>query len=371
MPRPRRQRSRGWRSPAVRVLRHHGGFLYGNAAESLLSMGRWDEAEQMLNDGIALDVIGVESTHVRGVLGSLARGAAAPPRGLTCRWSRAPRWRGNTGRAVHGATGPNRSRARPRRGSSGGRCCGGDALPARERSRGRRSLLLVTVPVGARALADAAARGRDLHDDAAGRAHDTLAELDSHRVPASVSGTVAAAQQAQFLAETTRLDDTDGCPAWTRAAQAWEDDDAPYPLAYALLRSAEACAAAGNRAAATHSLRRAAEICDRSVRARCGGRSNSCPAGPASHCSRMRPAGSRRVRRRRTRPAGTHPARGRGAPPGRGRRKQQPDRRAALHHPQDGERPRLEHPRKLGVSGRGEAAAVAHRLRLFDRSASG
>ena len=35
-------------------------------------MGRWDEAEQMLNDGIALDVIGVESTHVRGVLGSLA-----------------------------------------------------------------------------------------------------------------------------------------------------------------------------------------------------------------------------------------------------------------------------------------------------------
>ena len=61
-------------------------------------MGRWDEAEQMLNDGIALDVIGVESTHVRGVLGSLAlvarrhgRREVSPP------GSRAPRWRGNTG----------------------------------------------------------------------------------------------------------------------------------------------------------------------------------------------------------------------------------------------------------------------------------
>ena len=56
----------------------------------------------------------------------------------------------------------------------------------------------------------------------------------------------------------------------------------------------------------------------------------------------------------RARAARPHSARGRGAPVGGGGAVQQPDRREAVHLPQDGERPRVEHPLQArGVHARG------------------
>jgi ATP/maltotriose-dependent transcriptional regulator MalT len=357
------------------LLRHHGGFLYGNAAESLLSMGRWDEAEQMLNDGIALDVIGVESTHVRGVLGSLAL------------------WRGDMAAAASHLRKSRAVLARQYRGAQytvpldriEAELALGEGRPEDAVAVVMRSLResdpaddarysWSLVPVGARALADAAARGRALHDDAAvAAARGTLAELTAIASRLRVSGTVAAAQQAQFLAETTRLDvdDTDGCAAWTRAARAWEDDDAPYPLAYALLRSAEACAEAGNRAAATHSLRRAAEICDRlgarplrreiELLSRRAGVAllEEAPRSAADDASAVD-----ELDRLGLTPREVEVLRlvADGASNNQIAEQLFITRKTASVHVSNilG---------KLGVSGRGEAAAVAHRLRLFDRSA--
>ena len=51
--------------------------------------------------------------------------------------------------------------------------------------------------------------------------------------------------------------------AWDEAAQAWEAVGQPYPLAVALLRSAEAALSAGDRDGGTARLRRAADLAQR------------------------------------------------------------------------------------------------------------
>ena len=51
--------------------------------------------------------------------------------------------------------------------------------------------------------------------------------------------------------------------AWDEAAQAWEAAGEPYPLAVALLRSAEAALGAGDRDGGATRLRRAAELAQR------------------------------------------------------------------------------------------------------------
>jgi DNA-binding CsgD family transcriptional regulator len=52
----------------------------------------------------------------------------------------------------------------------------------------------------------------------------------------------------------------DQAQAWDEVAQAWEALGEPYPLALALLRSAEAALAAGDRDGATNKLRRSAAL---------------------------------------------------------------------------------------------------------------
>ena len=75
-----------------------------------------------------------------------------------------------------------------------------------------------------------------------------------------------AARAARALAaaepgELTPLADMRG--AWDEAARAWEAAGEPYPLAVALLRSAEAALGVGDRDGGTTRLRRAAELAQR------------------------------------------------------------------------------------------------------------
>jgi DNA-binding CsgD family transcriptional regulator len=53
------------------------------------------------------------------------------------------------------------------------------------------------------------------------------------------------------------------CAAWDEAARAWEAAGEPYPLAAVLLRSAEAALGAGDREGGTTRLRRAAGLAQR------------------------------------------------------------------------------------------------------------
>jgi len=120
---------------------------------------------------------------------------------------------------------------------------------------------------------------------AASRARDdallarTVALRDRLR---AVAGKLAAESPAQrasqltFAAEAARAGRTlaaagrggsaqpgDLRAAWDQAAQAWEAAGEPYPLAVALLRSAEAALAGGDRDGGGNQLRRAAELAQR------------------------------------------------------------------------------------------------------------
>ena len=76
-------------------------------------------------------------------------------------------------------------------------------------------------------------------------------------------GPVMAAHRVTALAEVPRAQGLLDRPAWSAATAAWEALDYPYPLAYALLRSAEAAAADGDREEASALLSRAADLTDR------------------------------------------------------------------------------------------------------------
>ena len=80
-----------------------------------------------------------------------------------------------------------------------------------------------------------------------------------------------------------------------------------------------------------------------SPRARSASRSRSWRGAPGSGWPRRRRRPGARFRPWRARP---HRTRTRGAPPGRGRAQQQGDSRRAVHLAQDGQRPRVQHPRQ-------------------------
>jgi ATP/maltotriose-dependent transcriptional regulator MalT len=76
-------------------------------------------------------------------------------------------------------------------------------------------------------------------------------------------GPVMAAHRATVLADAARAEGVLDHPAWSAAVSAWEALGYPYPLAYALLRSAEAAVADGEREEASALLSRAADLTDR------------------------------------------------------------------------------------------------------------
>jgi DNA-binding CsgD family transcriptional regulator len=93
-----------------------------------------------------------------------------------------------------------------------------------------------------------------------------------------VEGIAQSAHQLTFAAEAMRADwvaaaaaagpgdgpqPGDLCAAWDQAVAAWETVDQPYPLAIALLRSAEAALSAGDHDGGAAPLRRAAALAQR------------------------------------------------------------------------------------------------------------
>jgi DNA-binding CsgD family transcriptional regulator len=76
-------------------------------------------------------------------------------------------------------------------------------------------------------------------------------------------GPVQHARAATFAAEASRAHGQRDRAAWDAAASAWETIGQPYPKAYALLRAGSAAAAEGDRDAAAIRLQHAAELAGR------------------------------------------------------------------------------------------------------------
>ena len=231
--------------------------LVGYTAESLTSAGRWDEALQVISDGLSLDLAPRGRAFLLVLRGriAVARGEQETAARIVEQLHTLLRSRqANTPLAP--PTAILTIEVRLAQGDLAGALAAVSTALAPLPDAEPRYLwpLLAT---GMRACVDAVPA--HLPPEVGGRA-----ELQSalERAAAGIPrpGPVEQAHAAVFDAEASRAA---GCPdraAWDAAAAAWESLGQPYPLAYALLRAAAAAAAAGDRDAAASRLQQAAEL---------------------------------------------------------------------------------------------------------------
>lgn len=253
------------------LARATGTLLAANVAEPLMSLGRWDEAGEVIEHALDLSpppgtravllLLAGQMALARGDLAGAAQSATATRGALTRHGYRdqthLPLARLETGLRL--------ARDRP-----------GDALTivgqALDRADVRRSPrytwpLLVA---GARACGTALTSAAAVRDDGlADRAHRLLDRLRELAETMNVIGPVQQAHRLTFAADSVWAGAAGGAPGagalarWDAAAKAWDRLQCPYPQARALLHAAEAAMDRGDRDGAAQRLARAAPLADR------------------------------------------------------------------------------------------------------------
>jgi ATP/maltotriose-dependent transcriptional regulator MalT len=352
------------RAEAYGLSRTSGTFLAINLAEPLLALGRWDEAIEVIERATELSPppLHGSSLHVVAGLIAVARGELDAAAGSAA-----------AARAVLAAA-PYKDQhhlpfaqleieLRLAAGDAAGAVAATadtfDGLDlAASGSRYVWPLLVAGARAGAAPTRAGVAGDGSLRDAAAA----LMSRLGGHAEKLESFGPVQDAHRLTFAAETLEADRS----AWDEAAAAWEAVQQPYPQADALFRAAQVAMAEGDRDGAATRLRRAAAL-TRALR-----------LGPlGDDITRL----SRRVRPGDDRAAGGSAAAGHSdpeAPLGLTARELEVLRLVAegrSNREIAGElfissKTASVHVSnilgKLGVASRGEAAATAHRLRLFD-----
>jgi len=345
------------------LARTTGTFLAINVGEPLMSLGRWDEATEVIEHALALSPPQLNRFALRVLAGDIAlrRGNLDDARTLAATARTALSRSGYVGHKegqyylplAHLETGLCLAEGRPAdaRDAIAATVDGFDLV-----HDPRYAWPILTV--GARACAAAAAAaGRDRA--AAERVDDLLGELRTLAGKMDCSGPVQQASQLTFAAETG-ASPAGALARWDAAAAAWDQADQPYELAMTTLRAGEAALAAGDRDGAAQRLRRAAELAD----------------GLGAH-----PLGEEVATLARSARLPIRAGRGGSGPaPGRlglttrefevlrlvAAGRSNPEIAAELYISAKTASVHVSNIlAKLGVSGRGEAAAAAHRLGLF------
>ncbi len=360
------------------LARSSGAFLAINVAEPLVSLGRWDEAAEVIEHALAL----APRPDIRGSLRQLAGEIALRRGDLAAAGESAAAARAALDQASHKRRGQHdipmvRLEAELR--LADGRP--EEALAVFAAADGRLSLALdprYTWPLLATAArAVTAARQADRGDAAlAGRAASMLARLQDLAATLPAFGPVQQAGQLTFRAEALRADGAGAAgrargreaaagelmAAFDAAAAAWESLGQPCPRADALLRGAEAALSAGDRGGAAERL-----LCAASLAEGLGARPLA-----AEIQGLARKAGIRRDTGRAGQSAAS------AVPLGLTAREFEVLRLVAdgRSNPEIAARLFISAKTasvhvsnilaKIGVSGRGEAAAAAHRMHLFD-----
>jgi DNA-binding CsgD family transcriptional regulator/tetratricopeptide (TPR) repeat protein len=256
------------------LARTSGAVLASNLAEPLLSMGRWDEADEVIEHALRLFPPRINRTYLWRLAGdiTLARGdlAAAAEFVASIRavlddtryhdQYHLPLARLETALLL--------AQSRPAEALSTVQ----DALDRFDMLPSPRHAWPLLV-AGAQACA-AAVAARD--EAVIAKAAAIRGRLRNEASKLAVEGLTQQAHQLTFAAEAGRADralagaEPGELPqsgemraAWDEAAQAWEAAGQPYPLAVALLRSAEAALSAGDRDGGTARLRRTAALAQR------------------------------------------------------------------------------------------------------------
>jgi DNA-binding CsgD family transcriptional regulator/tetratricopeptide (TPR) repeat protein len=361
---------------AYGLARTTGTFLAINVAEPLVSLGRWDEATEVIEHALALSPPQLNRLALRVLAGEieLRRGRLAEARALAAA--------ARTALTRSGYMGHKEGQYYLPLAQLETSLCLADGRPAHALDMvvaavdgfdlvhdPRYAWPLLTL--GARACGVAAAASRDRA--AAERADDLFGRLRMLAGKMECSGPVQRASQLTFAAQAdtaqagTAQADTDRVGAgrrasvhWDAAAAAWDRVSQPYQLAVATLRAGEAALAAGDRDDAAQRLRRTAELAD----------------GLGAH-----PLSEEVATLARSARLPMRAGRGGGGPaPGRlglttrefevlrlvAAGRSNPEIAAELYISAKTASVHVSNIlAKLGVSGRGEAAAAAHRLGLF------
>jgi ATP/maltotriose-dependent transcriptional regulator MalT len=237
--------------------RTFGGVLANNVVEPLVSLGRWDEAGEIIERSLRLFPPRLNRTCIWRLAGdiALARGdlrAAAESVASIRAVTEDARYDAQYHLpAIRLDTELRLAQRRPAEALS----AVGNALDCydmRPSPRYAWPLLVAGLRAGAAAAREAALSAR---------AAALRERLRAEAATLTTDGLTQHAHRLTFDAETELAGDTGA--AWDEAARAWETADQPYPLAAALLRAAEATLSAGDRDGGADRLRRAAELAQR------------------------------------------------------------------------------------------------------------
>jgi DNA-binding NarL/FixJ family response regulator len=238
-------------------------YLAVNAAEPLVALGRWDEADELLAEAAETNPPSERSLSLYQLRARIAVGRGLPDEAArqleVIRHEAGEELDFQTASDLallevelqHLVRDLDAARASVRRALS-------DHAAA---EIGRVAWPLVWL--GMRVEADRAAIARDRRDaedpDARAWAEGLVRMAEGLRAPTARTQGYA----ALFEAERVRLAGEPGRDAWRAAEKAWRSAGEPQPLAYVLLRIGEAELAAANRAAAAEAVREAAELATR------------------------------------------------------------------------------------------------------------
>ena len=247
------------RARQLGLARQIAARIAGNLTDSLTSAGRWDEALEIVDEILSLDQppLGRQNpVQVRGRI-ALARGeheAAARalrelralPAGVRAETQRLlPLIELEIGYGL--AVGDLAAALGAAREVLGANLSGDPRYP------------WPLVAAAMRACADARAAGLARE---AGEIAELQEALTARAARLARQSPVQEAHAAVFAAEVSRAAGVQDLTGWDAAAAAWDAIGQPYPLAYALARAASAAAAEGDRDAAATRLRRAAVLAD-------------------------------------------------------------------------------------------------------------
>ena len=246
------------RARQLGLARYATAPIAGNLADSLISAGRWDEAAEIIDEGLSLNPAPFGRGPLllcRGQI-ALARGDLDTARQMLAELRALPAAEAETQRAL-----PLTRldlEVRLAEGDLEGALAVAGTVPGMRGSDPR--YLWPLLAAATLACADAAVTG------SAGSTRDRAALQGGVAQVAARTpqrGPVERAYAAVVAAEAARASGHSDRTAWDTAATAWEATGQPYPLAYALLRAASAAAADGDRDAASARLPKAAGLAAR------------------------------------------------------------------------------------------------------------
>ncbi len=240
------------------LARTSGITLAVNLAEPLVSLGRWDEAGEVIERAHQLMPPVLAGSSLRRLAGDMAVARGELTTAAECVAAVKAALRGTRYKDEHQlALARLETEVRTAQGNlADALAVAGDALDQIAVTHSARygwPLL-----VAAARAATAAARDPALAGPAAALRDRLRAEAGT----LSAAGLAQPAHRRTFGAELIRGERPPGDirAAWDAAAQAWETVGQPYPLGLALHQAAEAALAAGDRAGGTARLRRAATL---------------------------------------------------------------------------------------------------------------